>query len=303
MIEKLEYLIALAREKHFSRAAEACGVTQPTLSAGIKQLEEQLGVMLVRRGARFEGLTPDGERALEWARRIVGEARGLRAAMRASRRGPSGRIVIAVVPTALAATPDLLEPFAAENPEVEIVIRSLSSAEILAAIDDLIVDVGVSYLDDEPIGRRRAEPLYVERYALIARRGGALAGRDRIGWADLAGQPLALLTPDMQNRRIIERTFAGLGLAVEPRMQSDSMVALAAHVATGRYVSIMPLRLARMFGAEIETAPLDEPDVARTIGVLAPDREPLAPAVEALLRAARRIWRRAEPDPGPDPER
>ena len=71
MIDKLEFFIALAREKHFGRAAELCGVTQPTLSAGIKQLEGQLGVMLVMRGSRFQGLTPEGVQVLRWARRAV----------------------------------------------------------------------------------------------------------------------------------------------------------------------------------------------------------------------------------------
>jgi len=73
VIDKLEYFIALAREQHFGKAAEACGVTQPTLSAGIKQLEEILGVLLVQRGSRFHSFTPEGERVLDWARRIVGD--------------------------------------------------------------------------------------------------------------------------------------------------------------------------------------------------------------------------------------
>ena len=60
LIDKLNYLIALAREQHFGRAAEACGVTQPTLSAGIKQLEGILGVLLVQRGSRFHAFTPEG---------------------------------------------------------------------------------------------------------------------------------------------------------------------------------------------------------------------------------------------------
>ena len=58
MIDKLDFILALAREKHFGRAAEACGVTQPTLSAGVKQLEEQMGVLLVNRGSRFQSFTP-----------------------------------------------------------------------------------------------------------------------------------------------------------------------------------------------------------------------------------------------------
>ena len=87
MLDKLEYLIALSREQHFGRAAETCGVTQPTLSAGIKQLEEMLGVLLVQRGSRFIGFTAEGERTLDWARRIVGDiARHARGDQRAAPR-------------------------------------------------------------------------------------------------------------------------------------------------------------------------------------------------------------------------
>lgn len=70
MIDKLECLIALACEKHFGRAAEACGVRQPTFSAAIKQLEKMLGMRLVQRGPRFRAFTPEGERILEWARSV-----------------------------------------------------------------------------------------------------------------------------------------------------------------------------------------------------------------------------------------
>ena len=65
MNDKLDFILALARERHFGRAAEACGVTQPTLSAGLKQLEKQTGVLLVNRGSRFQSFTPEGERMLE----------------------------------------------------------------------------------------------------------------------------------------------------------------------------------------------------------------------------------------------
>ena len=91
MIDKLELLLALAKERHFGRAAEACGVTQPTMSTSIKQLEEILGVMLVQRGSRFQGFTPEGERVLEWARRIVGDTRAMRQEINASRTSSPAR--------------------------------------------------------------------------------------------------------------------------------------------------------------------------------------------------------------------
>ena len=95
MIDKLEFLLALARERNFGKAAEQCGVTQPTLSAGIKQLEGMLGVMLVQRSSRFLGLTEEGERVLEWARRIVGDARAMRQEVQALREGLVGHLRIA----------------------------------------------------------------------------------------------------------------------------------------------------------------------------------------------------------------
>ncbi len=101
VIEKLEFLIAVAREKSFSRAAEICGVTQPTLSAGVKQLEDSLGVLLVNRSSRYHGLTAEGERVLEWAKRIVGDARAMRQEVRTLKEGLSGQLKIAVIPTAL----------------------------------------------------------------------------------------------------------------------------------------------------------------------------------------------------------
>ena len=101
MIDKLEFIIALSCERHFGHAAEACGVSQPTFSAGIKQLEDTLGVLLVERGSRFRGFTPEGERVLDWARRIVADMRAMRQEVDALKHGLAGHIRIAAIPTAL----------------------------------------------------------------------------------------------------------------------------------------------------------------------------------------------------------
>ena len=71
VIKQFAYLVALAREKHFARAAKACNVSQPTLSGAIRQLEEEIGVPLVERGHRFTGLTAEGETILAHAKRIL----------------------------------------------------------------------------------------------------------------------------------------------------------------------------------------------------------------------------------------
>ena len=155
MIDKLELLLALAKERHFGRAAEACGVTQPTMSTGLKQLEEILGVMLVQRGSRFQGFTPEGERALDWARRIVGDARAMRDEINGLKHQLSGEIRIAAIPTALGMVATLTTPFRARHPEVRFRIQSTTSSEVLGLLENLEVDAGLTYIENEPIGKVR----------------------------------------------------------------------------------------------------------------------------------------------------
>jgi len=288
MIDKLEYFIALARARHFGRAAEELGITQPTLSAGIKQLEDQLGVMLVQRGSRFQGLTAEGDQVLGWARRIVGDTRAMREEMRAARRGLSGRIRIAAIPTALAMVARLTTPFREKHPGVTFSVLSRTSIEVLSLLGNLDIDAGITYLDNEPLGRVVSVPLYAERYQLITAAGNPLADRTTVSWAEVSRLPLCLLTPDMQNRRIIDQHLAEAGVQVRPTLESNSMIVLFSHIRTGKWSSIMPLNLAETFGfAEpIRAIPIVEPDASHVVGLVAAPREPRTPLVSALIDEA-----------------
>jgi DNA-binding transcriptional LysR family regulator len=288
MIDKLEFFIALAKAQHFGRAAEDLGITQPTLSAAIKQLEDQLGVMLVKRGSRFQGLTPEGEQVLAWARRIVGDTRTMRQEMRASRHGLSGRIRIAAVPTALAMVARLTTPFREKHPGVTFSVLSRNSIEVLTLLGNFDIDAGITYLDNEPLGRVTSVPLYSERYQLITAAGNVLSDRKQVTWAEVARLPLCLLTPDMQNRRIIDQHLAEAGTEVRPTLESNSMIVLFSHIQTRKWSSIMPLNLAETFGfAEpIRAIPIVEPDARHLVGLVAARREPHTPLVAALLDEA-----------------
>src|SRR5262249_54879250 len=204
MFDKLEFVIALARERHFGRAAEVCGVSQPSLSSGIKQLEDAFGVMLVQRGSRFQGFTAEGERVLEWARRIIADARAMRQEVDALKRGLSGHLRIAAIPTSLAMAAALTTPYRARHPNVRFTILSRNSIEVLKELENLEVDAGLTYIDNEPLGRVTSVPLYHERYRFLTSADGVLGDRDRVTWAEVGQAPLCLLTPDMQNRRIID---------------------------------------------------------------------------------------------------
>ncbi|MCB1361261.1 MAG: LysR family transcriptional regulator [Rhodobacter sp.] len=249
MIDKLEMLIALARERHFGRAAEACHVTQPTLSSAIKSLEEHLGVQLVQRGARFIGLTPEGERVLARAKAIVAEARALKSDVKVAREGLSGTLRLGVIPTALAAVHDLTRPFLDDHPGVRLRIASLNSHEILERLADFEIDAGLSYATaDNPRDRLpgfKTLLLYEENYALVTPADPDLPAT--LTWADLGGFELGLLTPDMQNRRIIDRNLAKVGIVASPRIESSSIVALVSHVTEKHTATILPARTAAFF--------------------------------------------------------
>lgn len=292
MLEKLEFFIALARERHFGHAAEACGVSQPTLSAGIKQLEDSFGVLLVQRGSRFQGFTPEGERVLDWARRLVGDARAMRQEIDALKHGLAGHIRIAAIPTALAMVAMITTPYRAKHPDVSFTIWSRNSIEVLGLLENLEVDAGLTYLDNEPLGRVQTVPLYSEQYRLLAAADSPLGNRDQVTWAEVGKVPLCLLTPDMQNRRIIEQLLRQAGAAeVAPTLESDSIIVLFAHVRTGKWASVMPAKLAEVLGLteKVRSIPIVEPEVTHSIGLVVPHRNPLTPLINALVAEAKQL--------------
>jgi DNA-binding transcriptional LysR family regulator len=293
MIDKLEFLLALAREHNFGKAAEQCGVTQPTFSAGIKQLEDMLGVMLVLRTSRFLGFTPEGERVLEWARAIVADVRAMRQEVQTLKKGLIGRLRIAAIPTALPMASTLTTPFRAKHPNVTFTILSRTSTEVLSMLENLEADAGLTYIDNEPLGRMRAVPLYLEQYRLLTSEDSPLGDRKTVTWAEVGKIPLCLLTPDMQNRRIIDQLLERAGGRAEPTLESNSMIVLFSHVRTGRWASVMPEKLADTLGLteRLRTIPIVEPEAVHQIGLVVPPREPMTPLLSALVSEARQLAR------------
>jgi DNA-binding transcriptional LysR family regulator len=257
----------------------------------VKQLEAQMGVLLVNRGSRFRGFTPEGQRVLDWARRIVGDARTMREEINALRHGLSGRLRIAAIPTALAMVAALTTPYREKYPQVQFTILSRTSIEVLELLDNLEIDAGITYLENEPVGRVHSTPLYHERYRLLTAADAPLGNRDQVTWAEVAQVPLCLLTPDMQNRRIIDRLIKSAGGEARPTLESDSMILLFTHVRTGRWASVMPAKLAETLGLTdtLRAIPIVEPEAAQTIGLVVPGRDPMMPITAALMETAKRI--------------
>jgi len=244
--------------------------------------------MLVQRTSRFLGFTAEGERVLDWARTIVADTRAMRQDVRTLKQGLSGHLKIAAIPTTLAMVSALTTPYRAKHPNVKFTILSRTSADVLSMLENLEVDAGLTYIDNEPLGRMRAVPLYVEQYRLLTSADSPLGERDQVTWAEVGRIPLCLLTPDMQNRRIIDSLLHAAGSRPEPTLESNSMIVLFSHVRTGRWASVMPEKLADTLGLteRLRSIPIVEPEAVHQIGLVVPPREPMTPLVSALVAEA-----------------
>ncbi len=303
MIDKLELILALARERHFGRAAESVGITQPTLSAGLRQLEDQLGILIVERDSRFRGFTPEGERVLGWARRIVSDTRAMRQEIEAHRRDVAGHLRLAVIPTAVPGVALLTAPMLRRHPGLRFTVLSRTSNQVLELMENLEVDAGVTYLDADTLRRVASVPLYREHFHLVMAEGGVFAGRESVTWAEARGLALCLLTPDMQNRRILDRLLGQGGGTPEARLESNSVLALLSHVRGGGWASVLPGAVVRAMAgggpaggqddavafraAGLCSVPLVEPHTSFEVGLVVPRRETLPLLTLALVREAK----------------
>jgi DNA-binding transcriptional LysR family regulator len=276
-------------------------VTQPTLSSGIKQLEESLGVLVVERGQRFRGLTPEGERVLAWARRITADVQSLRQDVDATRGELSGRLRVGVVPSALPMIAILTAPFAERYPGTSITVTSLTSRALERALEEFEIDAGVTYLEDEPLGRVEVVPLYHERYVLVTPARSSIGARSRetVTWHEAAALPLCLLTTDMRHRRIIDGHFREAGATPAPRVEADSMEAVCAHVRHGMLSGVLPQAALTILGdaPTLRVIPLTEPAASHAVGLVTLDRDPPTPIAAAFRQIAREMDIEAVLDP------
>ena len=148
----------------------------------------------------------------------------------------------------------------------------------------------------------RAVALYHEHYRLITAANSPLGDRASVRWDEVGRIPLCLLTPDMQNRRIIDRRLRDAGVEPRPTLQSNSMLVLFSHVRTGAWASVMPAQMAETLGLTdpIRAIPIAEPAQPPLVGLVYPQREPMGPLTAALVTEAKRLgeaWLASPPPP------
>lgn len=285
LVRHLSYFVALAREKHFARAADACNVAQPTLSAAIRKLEDYLETRLIVRGHRFLRLTPEGEKVLMWGQQILADYQSLREDLSGLRKGMTGLLRLGVIPAAMPSVSFLTARFCAAHPAATVEVQSLNSRSIQRGLDAFEIDAGLTYLENEPLENVWRAPLYRERYVLVTHHANRLARRKTITWAEAAQERLCLLSEDMQNRRIINAIFASMGLEIKPAVVSNSYLGVCSHLRHGDWASILPHTFFYVFAktTDLVTIDLVEPVHSQEIGLVLSNRSPPSPMASALL--------------------
>ncbi|MEY4584291.1 MAG: hypothetical protein RJB10_788 [Pseudomonadota bacterium] len=279
LLASLRYLVALDEHKHFGRAALACHITQPALSNALRALEQEFGTTIINRGRVYVGLTPEGERVLATAQRMMHERELLQQDLRSVASKPVGNIVIGAVPTAVPIAARFAAMLQAKHPGIMPTVLSMTSDEIENGLEKLSLDLGLGYTDrlQAKTLRLRSLAQYTEHYFLVRKSaksnlGNLLKIGSKTSWKQAGTLPLCLLTPDMHNRTIVDAAFAEAGVTVQAIIETNSLLTLAVSVVAGEVCSILPgamLDTVRGY-AELEALALEGPWVATPIGFMMP---------------------------------
>jgi DNA-binding transcriptional LysR family regulator len=287
-IRQLEYLVTLSREKHFAKAAEICHVSQPALSSAIRGMEKELGIMIVRRGRRFLGLTAEGQRVLAWAQQTLASLAHMREDASVAKSAIAGTLRVGAIPTTMTVAAFLTGACFAVYPNIRYTLSSLTADAIVAQLDQFELDLGLTYLDDTVIGGFEQLHLFDERYVLLAGRNAVLD--PVLTWEQAARLPLCLLTGKMRNRQVIDAAFRRAGVQPAVILETDSLFSLYAHVSEAGLYSIVPHSLLNFFDLQnrVQAKPV-VPHLTRAIGLIARNRPALAPIAGAVWEIARSL--------------
>lgn len=289
-LRDLECLSALARHKHFARAAEACGMSQPAFSMRIRNLEDRLETQIVRRGNRFQGLTAEGEVVLSHGRAILDSTRALEEQVRAAKGEVVGKLRLGTIPTVNAFAAQVAIWLRQAHPGLTLKIDTTNSLDLIQGLEDGRFDAALTYTEGVATSLLRVEPLYGERYVLMLPDALGEVDAGEISWADAARYPLILLEKAMQNRRIIDQCFAEVGAEIQVVAETDGFTAIVAMAVEGMGAAVLPHVLIDRLGVFVGVSllPLVDPVVEKSVGLVLPERSQQIPAVEALRDTVRR---------------
>jgi LysR family hydrogen peroxide-inducible transcriptional activator len=286
-LKDLRYLVALADEKHFGRAAERAHISQPTLSAQLKKLEDYLGVQLIERNPKQVTLTEAGEQIVSRARRILEASDEVVTLARGHRDPLAGKLRLALLPTI---GPYLLPRVAREIrkalPRLELRLYEYQTAQMLEKLHDGQVDVGILALPIDLDGLE-SRPLYDEPFTVALPEHHKLTKKTTLKVEDLKDEPLLLLEDGHCLRDQALAVCSSVGMQEKQDFRATSLETLRQMVATGAGVTLLPELASRgAYGSArgVVLRPFVKPTPVRHIGAVWRKTTARLPAIEALCK-------------------
>jgi LysR family hydrogen peroxide-inducible transcriptional activator len=295
-LRQLQYAVAVADTLSFRRAAAACGVSQPSLSAQLGALEDALGARLFERDRRRVLLTTAGEELVARARRVLTDAEDLAGAGRRLGDPLAGTLRIGVIPTISPyLLPELVPALRRRHEGLAVRWREDKTETLVGALVEGGLDAAVLALEAD-LGDLAREPLGRDRFLLAAPRGHVLARRAAPVTAAELAEEQVLLLDDGHCLRDQALAVCGSARAEELGFRATSLSTLAQMVAAGAGVTLLP-ELAvpsESRRAPLVVRPLADPAAFRTIGLVWRPASPLAPALRALAETMRGAYPRGD---------
>ncbi|GAA4503792.1 LysR family transcriptional regulator [Gluconacetobacter tumulicola] len=241
-LRQLHYLREIDRLRSFSKAADACNVSQPALSRAIRQLEDELGVVIVDRKRKVFGLTAEGTRILKWAHDILRSVSEMRNEVSLSRQELVGSVKIGVIPTAVHIVPILLEAIKEKIGDFSSDVAVLPNSDIIERLASKQLDIGIMYYDQCPQAQAfTVRALYAEEQVLAGTTAYVFPDQGEISWEEAATFPLALLSRGMRCRQLVDIGFQTAGVEPIIRLETASLELIHAEIMRGAMATILPL--------------------------------------------------------------
>ncbi|AEW99392.1 LysR family transcriptional regulator [Streptantibioticus cattleyicolor] len=244
-LRHLEYFVAVAEERHFTRAAVRLQVSQSGLSASIRSLERELGAALFVRSTRSVALTEAGRALLDEASRTLASARAAREAVAATQGLLRGALTVGTEQCVAGVhPPSLLAAFHQRHPRVEIRLRQAGSLQLVEEVAAGRIDVAFVVSPDAPSSRVRMLPLTGEPMTLLCHRGHHLAGNGPVELGALGRERFVDLHPSWGPRRITDRAFTTAGVRRQVAFEVNDVHSLLELVQEGLGVAVAPAHFA-----------------------------------------------------------
>lgn len=281
-LRDLDYLVAVADQLHFGKAAEYCHVSQPTLSMQLKKLEDYLGVQLFERTNKHVMITPVGEHIAECARRMLQDAQQIKDIAKMSQDPYAGDFRLGAFPTLAPYFLPLVVPAIRRKlPKLKLLLVEEKTAELLDKLKTGNLDAALVALPVEEEGLGSA-PLFDDPFLLAVPHAHPLAKRKHINQSDIKGEQLLLLEDGHCLRSQALEVCSLIGASEHQDFRATSMETLRQMVAAGVGITLIP-KLAMRKKDGIIYIPFAKPAIFRTIGLVWRKTTVRKPCIEALL--------------------